>query len=92
MRKVRHMVAECVSRKDSMGMEALAREYFNEMKDKDLLETRTMHPAKEQTDFIIREINDRWVQFCRKTGLGFNEKAFMAWIDGKPFDLLGGRP
>lgn len=29
-------------------------------------ESKTLHPYAEQVDFVFRESNDRWVQFCNR--------------------------
>ena len=90
MRRVRHMADECrTAAAKGESLLFLAKRYFDEMTTIDLLETRELHPAREQTEFVFREIDNRWKQFCHKTGLGFNEGAFMSWANGKPFSLLG---
>jgi hypothetical protein len=87
------MAAECLQlHQKREPLQALAQKYFTEMTETDIPETRKLHPAKEQTEFVFREIDNRWKQFCYKTNLGFDTDAFMAWANGEPFSLLGGRP
>ena len=90
MRRVRHLAAEFLQKKESgESLETLAECYFLEIK-KDLSETRALHPAQEQTAFVFDEIDNRWQQLCRRVGLGLNPDAFMSWAHGKDFSLLEG--
>jgi hypothetical protein len=94
MRKSRVIAAEAVSRviADPSSYDTVIHEAFIEVQ-KGLEESRVLHPASEQVDFIFRESDDRWLSFCGKfeknyTGLSINKDAFMQWANGENYEPL----
>ena len=94
MRRVRIMAAECADllHNGNPDPATLMEQYFQEIL-LGLEESRRLHPAKEQVDFVFREANDRWVNFCAKLTkkvslLDINTKAFEQWSNGQPYQPL----
>lgn len=94
MRRVRIMAAECADLIQSPDSDpiGLVSKYFAEIQA-GLQESQVLHPAREQVDFVFRESDDRWVNFCRKLTekvpyIELNTQSFHLWSDGKVHEPL----